>query len=167
MRIRPLILSALLFAPSIALPRPASASGPTVRVDVDSDKGKDVHLRLEGGLLGHFLRAMAPVDIDCDGSDDPKVRQLYLSLEHGGDGSRGTVWDERKRIDARRSGEFLVLAVGEEDGDKVDIKMPWSLARCVLGGEDLSRKEISSAMETGEFSIHVQDEDSNVHISFD
>ena len=39
--------------------------------------------------------------------------------------------------------------------------------RCVLGGEDLSRKEIDRAMAAGSFSIHVQDEDSNVHVSID
>lgn len=166
MRYRPLILAALFALPFALTPSPASAGSPTIRVDVDNDQGKDVHLTLGGGLLGSFVRGLAPVDIDCDNhDDDPKVRALYLSLDRGGDGSRGTVWDDRKRIDAHRAGKFLELAIREEDGDSVDLTIPWSLARCVLGGEDLSHQEIARAMEAGEFSIHVHDDDSEVNIS--
>ncbi len=168
MRHRPLIYAALLALPFAFTPTPASAGGATIRVDVDNDHGKDVHLTVGGGLIGSFIRAFAPIDIDCDNNDDdPKVRALYLSLDRGGDGTRGTVWDDRKEIRAHRAGKLLEMTIREEDGDKVELTMPWSLARCVLGGEDLTRKEIDRAMETGEFSIHVQDEDSNVHISVD
>ena len=168
MRTRP--ASQLLFAALLAFPlslqaAPATADSPTLRIDVDSDQGEDVHLTVNGGLLGTIVRAMAPIDIDCDNSDDPKVRALYLTLERGGDGARGSLWDNDKQIDARRAGEFLEMRIRDEDGDTVDLTLPWSLARCVLGGEDLSRKEIDRAMAAGSFSIHVQDEDSNVQIS--
>ena len=120
---------------------------------------------MNGGLLGTIVEAMAPIDIDCDNDHDPKVRALYLSLERGGDGARGTVWDDDKQIDARRAGQFLVMKIREEDDETVELTIPWSLARCILGGEDLSRKEIDRAMAAGTFSIHVEDEDSNVNIS--
>ena len=168
MRTRPasqLVFAALLAFPLSLQAAPAAADSPTLRIDVDSDHGKDVHLTVNGGLLGTIVRAMAPIDIDCDNSDDPKVRALYLTLERGGDGARGSLWDNDKQIDARRAGEFLEMRIRDEDGDTVDLTLPWSLARCVLGGEDLSRKEIDRAMAAGSFSIHVQDEDSNVQIS--
>lgn len=164
---RPLLFAALLSLPFALAPAPALADSPTLRIDVDSEDGEDVHLTVNGGLLGTFIRAMAPIDIDCDNDHDPKVRKLYLALERGGDGSRGTVWDDDKQIDARRSGKFLVMKIREEDDETVELTLPWSLARCVLGGEDLSRKEIERAMAAGSFSIHVQDEDSNVHVSID
>lgn len=167
MRTRPLLFAALLSLPFAFAPAPAAADSPTLRIDVDNDHGEDVHLTVNGGLLGTFIRAMAPIDIDCDNDHDPKVRALYLSLERGGDGSRGTVWDDDKQIDARRAGKFLVMKIREEDDDTVELTIPWSLARCVLGGESLSRKEIDRAMAAGSFSIHVQDEDSNVHVSID
>ena len=167
MRTRPMLLAALLSLPFALAPTPAAADSPTLRIDVDNDEGKDVHLTVNGGLLGTFIRAMAPIDIDCNEDHDPKVRALYLSLERGGDGSRGTVWDDDKQIDARRAGKFLVMKIREEDDDTVELTIPWSLARCVLGGEDLSRKEIDRAMAAGSFSMHVQDEDSNVHVSID
>ena len=168
MRHHPLIYAALLRAS--VRPR----AGPGVGRRRDDPGGRRQRPRQGrspdpgGGLLGSFVRAFAPIDIDCDGNDDdPKVRALYLSLDRGGDGARGTVWDDRKEIRAHRAGKLLEMTIREEDGDKVELTMPWSLARCVLGGEDLTRKEIDRAMETGEFSIHVQDEDSNVHISID
>jgi hypothetical protein len=167
MRHRQLLFAALLVLPLAAAPAPADASGPTIRVDVEAENGEDFHITLGGGLLGSFVRAFAPLDIECDDDHDPKMRALYRSLDRGGDGARGTAWDDRKRIDAHRSGKLLVMRISEEDGETVDLTLPWSLARCVLGGEDLSRKEIARAVETGEFSIRVQDEDSKVHISVD
>ena len=165
MRTRPLLFAALLVFPLSLPAAPAAADSPTLRIDVDSDHGKDFHLTLNGGLLGSIVGAMAPIDIECDNNDDPKVRALYLTLERGGDGAQGTVWDDEKQIDARRAGKFLEMKIRDEDGDTVELTIPWSLARCVLGGEDLSRKEIDRAMAAGSFSIHVQDEDSNVQIS--
>ncbi len=166
MRTRPLLYAALFVLPLAMAPAPATADGPTLRIDVDSDHGKDVHMTFAGGLLGSIVEAMAPIQIDCDDDDrDPKMRALYLTLDRGGDGTRGSLWDDDKQIDARRSGKFLELQIREEGGDTVDLTLPWSLARCVLGGEDLSRKEIDRALEAGTFSIRVQDDDSNVHIS--
>ncbi|MEO7974609.1 MAG: hypothetical protein ABIU84_13580 [Thermoanaerobaculia bacterium] len=168
MRTRLLLFAALLLSLLALGAAPAEADSPTIRVDIDNDHGEDVHLTVNGGLIGTFIRAMAPIDIDCDhDEDDPKVRALYLTLERGGDGTRGTVWDDDKQIDARRNGKFLEMKIHDEDGDTVDLTLPWSLARCVLGGEDLSRKEIDRAMAAGSFSIHVRDEDSNVHVSID
>ncbi|MEO8195477.1 MAG: hypothetical protein ABI689_02015 [Thermoanaerobaculia bacterium] len=167
MRTRSLLVAALLFTPFALPAAPAAADSPTLRIDVDSEHGQDVHLTVNGGLLSTIARAMAPIDIDCDENHDPKVKALYLSLERGGDGTRGSVWDDDKQIDARRAGKFLEMRIRAEDGDTVDLTLPWSLARCVLGGESLSRKEIDRAMAAGSFSIHVQDEDSNVHVSID
>ena len=166
MHTRPLMFAALLALPLAFSPAPASAGGPTIRVDVDTENGEDLHLTLGGGLLSSFIRAFAPVDIDCDNhDDDPKVRALYLTLESNGDGARSTVWDDRKRIDARRSGKNLEMRIHDEDGDTVDLTLPWSLARCVLGGENVSRQEITRAVDSGTFSIHVKDDGSEVHIS--
>jgi len=164
---RPLLIAALLALPLSLAPTPATAGGPTLRIDVDNDHGKDVHMTLAGGLLSSIVEAMAPIDIDCDNNHDPKVRALYLSLERGGDGTRGSLWDDDKQIDARRAGKFLEMKIREDDGDTVELTLPWSLARCILGGEDLSRQEIDRALAAGSFSIHVQDEDSNVHVSID
>ncbi len=87
------------------------------------------------------------------------MRALYLTLDRGGDGARGSIWDDEKRIDARRAGKLLEMKIRDEDGDIVDLTLPWSLARCVLGGENLTRKEIDRAMAAGTFSIRVQDDD--------
>ena len=169
MRTRP--ASQLLFAALLAFPlslqaAPAAAGDPTLRIDIDSEEGEDLHMTFGGGLLGGIVRAMAPIDIECDDpDDDPKMRALYLNLERGGDGARGSLWDDEKRIDARRAGKLLEMKIRDEDGDTVELTLPWSLARCVLGGENLSRQEIDRAMEAGTFSIDVKDDDSNVHIS--
>jgi hypothetical protein len=164
---RPLLCAALLLAPFALAPAPAAAGTPTIRVDIDNKDGEDLHMTFGGGLLGTIVSAMAPIDIDCDDDHDPKVRALYISLDKGGDGSRGSVWDDDKQIDARRAGKLLQMRIRDEDGDTVDLTLPWALARCVLGGEELSRKEIDRALSAGTFSIRVQDEDSNVHVSID
>ena len=95
----PLLFAALLAFPLSLAAVPAAADGPTLRIDIDSDHGEDVHLTVNGGLLGTIVRAMAPIDIECDNNDDPKVRALYLTLERGGDGaggSRGREWREAR-----------------------------------------------------------------------
>jgi len=166
MRTRPLLFAALFSIPFALAPVPASADSPTLRIDVESDDGEDLHMTFGGGLLGSIVKAMAPIDIECDDhDDDPKMRALFLTLDRGGDGARGSIWDDEKRIDARRTGKLLEMKIRDEDGDIVDLTLPWSLARCVLGGENLTRKEIDRAMAAGTFSIRVQDDDSNVHIS--
>jgi len=166
MRTRPLLVAALLTLPFALAPVPALADSPTLRIDIDSEEGEDLHMTFGGGLLNGIVRAMTPIDIECDDhDDDPKMRSLYLTLDRGGDGTRGSIWDDEKRIDARRTGKLLEMKIRDEDGDIVDLTLPWSLARCVLGGENLTRKEIDRAMAAGTFSIRVQDDDSNVHIS--
>lgn len=166
MRTRHLLVTAFLTLPLALAPAPASADSPTLRIDIDSEEGEDLHMTFGGGLLGTIVEAMAPIDIECDDpDDDPKMRALYLNLVRGGDGARGSLWDDEKRIDARRAGRVLEMKIRDEDGDTVELTLPWSLARCVLGGEDLSRQEIARAMETGTFSIDVKDDDSNVRIS--
>ncbi len=164
---RPLLCAALLLSPLAFAPTPARADSPTIRVDIDNKHGEDLHMTFGGGLLGTIVSAMAPIDIDCDDDHDPKVRALYTSLEKGGDGSRGSVWDDDQQIDARRAGKLLEMRIRDEDGDTVELTLPWALASCVLGGENLSRKEIDRALAAGTFSIRVKDEDSNVHVSLD
>ncbi len=60
MRTRPLLFAALLSLPFAFAPAPALADSPTLRIDVDNDHGKDVHLTVNGGLLGTIVEAMAP-----------------------------------------------------------------------------------------------------------
>lgn len=167
MRSTALAAAAILLATTFAA-APAQA-GSSVRIDVRSDDGDHFKLSVGSGLLTGLVRAFAPISIDCDEDrdDDPKVRELFLALERAGEPARGTLQDGDDFLDARRDDGKLYLTVTEDDGETVKLTMPWNLARCVLGGESISRGELTRAFESGDFSVHVVDGDEVVRIDIE
>lgn len=164
---RPTTLAAALTATLLSA-APALAA-PSVRVDVRSEDGDGVHLSFGSGMVAGLVRAFAPISIDCDEdrTDDPKVRELYLALDRAGEPSRGTLDKGDEYLDARREHGKLFLRVTDDDGEVADITLPWTIARCVLGGERISRGELAGAIESGDFSLHVVDGDEVVDIRID
>lgn len=165
---RPTALSAAAAVLTLTLAAPVSA-GPSVRIDVRSDDGDNVHLSFGTGLISGLVRAFAPLSIDCDEErdDDPKVRELFRALDRAGDPARGTLDHGDELFEARRERGKLHLQVTDDDGEVVKMTMPWNLARCVLGGESISRGELARALDSGDFSIRVIDGDEVVRIDID
>ena len=142
------------------LPAAASADSGSFRIDVHTDDGDDVHLSIGSGFASAMVRTFAPLALDCeDSADDPKVRRLFRELERAGEPSRGTLEDsDGDLLEARRDHGTVHLTVTDsEDGDVAKISMPWTVARCLLGGEKVSRGELARAFEDGKFEIHVED----------
>jgi hypothetical protein len=162
---RPTTLAAALTITLLAT-TPAFAG---VKIDVRSEDGDRVHLSFGSGMVAGLVRALAPISIDCDEdrTDEPKVRELYLALDRAGEPSRGTLDNGDEFLDARRDHGKLHLRVTDDDGEVADLTMPWAIARCVLGGERISRGELAHAIESGDFSLHVVDGDDVVRIEID
>jgi hypothetical protein len=160
-------LAAAVFATTLAA-APAAA-GSSVRIDVRDEDGDRFNLSIGTGLVSGFVRAFAPISIDCDEDrdDDPKVRELFRALERAGEPSRGTLDSGDEFLDARRDRGLLHLTVTDDDGEEAKITMPWNLARCVLGGETISRGELAAAFESGDFSIRVEDDEETVRIDIE
>jgi len=143
---------------ALALPATGGAESASFKLDVHSKDGDDVHLSIGTGFLSAMVRTFAPMALECDTSADPKVRRLFRELDRAGEPSRGTLRDDGDLLEARREGGTLEMTVTDgDDGDVARISMPWAVARCVLGGEKVSRKELEQAFEGGEFEIHVED----------
>ena len=151
---------------TFGLPAAATADTGSFRLDVHSDDGDDVHISIGSGFASAMLRAFAPLAIDCeDSADDPKVRKLFRELERAGEPSTGTLRDDGDLLEARRERGTLHLTVTDgEDGDVAKISMPWTVARCLLGGEKISRGELARAFEDGEFEVHVEDGEDDARI---
>lgn len=165
-----LSLAALLSAALANTPAAAAEpKGTRLTIDVHSEDGDGVHLTVGSGIVSGLVRAFAPHSIDCDQDrdDQPRVRKLFLALERGGDGARGTLDNGDELFEARRTDGKLFLRVTGDDGEITSLSMPWSLAACVLGGERISRGELARAMDSGDFEIHVVDGDDVVSIQFD
>lgn len=163
----PVLLTALILTLASA---PATAmAAPSVRIDVRSDDGDRVHLSFGSGLVSGLVRAFAPLSIDCDEDrdDEPKLRELFQALDRAGDPARGTLRDGDELFDARREHGKLILQVTEDDGEVTSLTMPWTLARCVLGGERISRGELARALDSGDVSVRVVDGDEVVSIDID
>ena len=153
--------AAAAFAIAAALAAAGPAAAGSFHVDVNTDEGEDVHFAIGSGFLSAMVRTFAPLAIDCDDSaDDPKVRRLFHELERAGEPSRGTLRDDGDLLEAHREHGVLHLVVTDgDDGDVAKISMPWTVARCLLGGEKVSRAELASAFEDGKFEIQVEDGD--------
>ena len=163
------LAAAALFATTLATAFAPGAAQAGVKIDVRSEDGDRVNLSFGSGMVSGLVRAFAPISIDCDENrdDEPKVRELYLALERAGEPSRGTLDNGDELFEARREHGILRLKITDDGGEVVNLKMPWNLARCVLGGETISRGELASAFESGDFSIHVEDGDETVRIEID
>ena len=167
MRIPAFALSTTLLLGSTLAAAPAEAGG-TLRIDVDSEDGDSLHLSLGTGLISGLVRAFAPVSLDCNGdNDNPRLRELFRELDRAGEPSRGTVDDGDDRFDARRRNGKLYLTVTDEEGQVSRIEMPWTLARCVLGGERISRGDLARALDEASFELKVEDGDGRVQIQID
>jgi hypothetical protein len=151
--------AASMLALVLALPAAAAAESASFRLDVHSKDGDDVHLSIGTGFLSAMVRTLAPMALECDTSnDDPKVRRLFRELDRAGEPSRGTLREDGDLIEARRERGTLHMTVTDgDDGDVARISMPWAVARCILGGEEVSREELERAFDGGEFAIRVED----------
>jgi hypothetical protein len=151
---------------TLGLPAAASADSGSFRIDVHSDEGDDVHISIGSGFASAMIRTLAPLAIDCDDSaDDPEVRRLFREMDRAGELSTGTLRDDGDLLEARREHGKLELKVTDgEDGEVARISMPWTVARCLLGGEKVSRGELARAFEDGEFEIHVEDGEDEARI---
>ncbi len=165
---RPRIVALVAAVATVILPLLAPpVAAESLRIDVRSGDGDRVHLTVGTGLVSGLVRAFAPSSIDCDEdreNDDPKVRELFLALDRAGEPARGTLDQGDDYFDAKRENGKLFLKVTGDDGEVVNLTMPWTLARCVLGGERISRGELVRAFESGDFSIHVVDGDEVVRL---
>ena len=157
---------ALALGLTLGLGAASGAGAAGLTIDVKTDDGEDVHLSLGTGFLSAMVRTFAPIAIDCEeAADDAKVRRLFRELDRAGEPSRGTLRDGDDLLEARRERGRVHLEVTDgDDGDVARITMPWTVARCVLGGEPVSREELARAFDGGTFELRVEDGDEEVEI---
>jgi hypothetical protein len=157
------VATLLAFAPVAA--GASESKGSKLRVDIRSEEGDGVHLTFGAGIVSGLVRAFAPASMDCDESaDEPEVRRFFRELDRAGEGARGTLEHEGDVLEARRVNGQLRLKVTDEDGDVSRINLPWTLARCLFAGEEISRGELVRALEAGDLEIEVDDREDSVSI---
>jgi hypothetical protein len=72
-------------------------------------------------------------DVQCDGDLDGPVRLLLEELEREGPRGRAAARVDDGIVEGRRRGGTLDLRFRGHGSGRIEVEMPWQLARCLLG----------------------------------
>ena len=151
-----LVLLAGLSAPA------ARAAEHRLEVHIQGEDHGGLDLSLDGTLAAALIGALAPAHLNCDDGDrDPQTIAMMRYLEAHPDGSYRT-WKRGEEVSAVRHGNRVELHVVDRHGETVNVEVPWSLARCVLGYP--TRLGAALLSEDG-LRIRIDGQEGSVHIT--
>jgi len=114
---------------------------------ISEAKGGDgMVVTVSEALARSLLEGVVGADLECGADIDSEFAAMLRELDRGGRGSRATIRDEDGVITARRSGRSLKIDFDDaDDGGRLEIKMPWAVAECLLDGSaTLTEKDAGS-----------------------
>lgn len=91
------------------------------------------------GLLGSAL--------ECRGDADAGLRELLEELDRGGPRSHATRRDGETTLEARRRGGRLDVEIRGSTSGRIEARMPWAMAECLLGRSTSTDRAITSAID--------------------
>lgn len=112
----------------------------------ESKDGDGLVVAVSEALARSFLEGVMGGVLECGTDLDADFAAMLRTLDRGGRGSRATIKNEDGVLTARRSGRSLKLDFDDlEDGGRLEVKMPWAVAECLLDGSaTLSEKDAGS-----------------------
>ena len=116
-------------------------------LSISETKGGDgLVVAMSEALARSLLEGVVGANLECGADLDSDFATMLRELDRGGRGSRATIRDEDGVITARRSGRSLKIDFDDaDDGGRLEIKMPWAVAECLLDGSaTLTEKDAGS-----------------------
>ena len=112
----------------------------------ESKNGDGLVVAMSEALARSLLEGVVGAELECGADIDSDFAAMLRELDRGGRGSRATIRDEDGVITARRSGSSLKISFDDaDDGGRLEIKMPWAVAECLLDGSaTLTEKDAGS-----------------------
>jgi hypothetical protein len=83
--------------------------------------------------------------LNCQGTIDPPLSTLLVKLERKGPHARATVRRDGDVLRAWRHGRRFRLVISGDGAGRVEIRMPWAVAECMLGREATLREALASS----------------------
>lgn len=140
----PMMMIAVLFTAAVCTP--GSGRDSKSLTISESKNGGGMVVSMSEGLALAILEGAIGSDLECGSDIDGDFATLLHELDREGRGSKATLRDEDGVITARRSGSSLKMKIVDtDDGGRVEVKMPWAVAECMLDGSStLSSKDAGS-----------------------
>lgn len=160
---KPHVRIALVAALLAALAGQAALAGShRLRLEIRDRHDGGLDLSLDGPLAtGLFALLLAPTHLECDRDQAADTTAMMRYLDGHPEGSTYTLWRHGEEVRAARRDGELILNVVSRHGDRVDVEVPWLLARCALG-ETTSLREV---LRQGDgLKIRVDGRDGSVRI---
>jgi hypothetical protein len=139
---------------------PAAQKSVTVS---ESKDGQGVVVAVSEALARQLIEDTFGSELSCDGELDAEFEAMLRTLDRQGRGARATISDDDSVVTARRRGRTVEFDVRDlEGGAKIQVVMPWSVAKCLLGETTTVGKEFGDVRVTiegkggGSFEFRVE-----------
>jgi hypothetical protein len=141
-----MIVMIVVSVASIAAAGSGSRNGSKSITVSDTKTGDGLVVAVSEALARSVLEGMIGSTIECGADLDREFGDLLRELDRGGRGSRAVLRSEDGVLTVRRKGRSLKLEFDDaDDGRVLRVKMPWSVAECMLDGSaTMSAKEAGS-----------------------
>lgn len=113
--------------------------------------GGSTELTISDEVVRGLLEDALDSEIDCDGDLDPPFRTVLEQLERKPKG-RASIQGSDSTLYAKRRGGTLDLRIDAQDGGRIEAKMPWAVAECMLGRSTT----LDEALGSGRVPIEVK-----------
>ena len=141
-----MIVVIVVSAASIAAAASGSKNGSKSITISDTKNGEGLVVAVSETLARSVFEGMVGSRIECGADLDREFGDLLRELDRGGRGSRAVLRSDDGILTARRKGRSLKLEFDDaDDGGRLRVKMPWSVAECMLDGSaTMSAKDAGS-----------------------
>jgi hypothetical protein len=112
-------------------------------IDVDSD---EIKVAMSAEVARGLIEELIGADLDCKSEVDRGMAELLLELQHDGPRAHATYRDGESTIRAHRRGGKLDLEITGDGPGKIEARMPWAIADCLLGNKTSIDETVTSSI---------------------
>ena len=123
-----------------------ASSEPKSDLNIDIDDN-EIRVAVSAEVARGLMEELIGSDLDCQGEIDTGMEKLLQELDQGGPRSRASIRDGETTIAARRRGGKLNLEISGAGSGRIEARMPWAVADCLLGKTTTVDKTITSSIK--------------------
>ena len=123
-----------------------ASSEPRSDLELDMNDA-EIRLALSEEVARGVVEGLLGSSLECEGDIDDGLREVLAELDRGGARSRATRRDGETTLDARRRGARLELEIRGEGPGRIEARMPWAIAECLLGRRTSVERVVSSSIK--------------------